>query len=171
MPIPPKLTSTKKDIEMITYGYTGFELCRFREIRNGMNYVKPHGGLWSSPVESNWGWKDWCKAEEFNLPYLQSHFKFKYYGNILTIDSLDDLKVILYHQHDGKDKIDFEFLMEKRVGAIHLTERGQHATHLSTPGLYGWDCESVLVMNPNYIIQTSSYLKDGTLPPVRREKE
>lgn len=44
--------------------------------------------------------------------------------------------------------LDFE-LLAKNYDAIWLTENGQSETHLYYPiNLYGWDCETVLIMNP-----------------------
>ena len=33
-------------------------------IKNEM-WIKPLGGLWCSPIGSEWGWKDWCKENNF----------------------------------------------------------------------------------------------------------
>ena len=42
----------------------------------------------------------------------------------------------------------------KTWDAIFLTEKGQRETRFTHPkNLYGWDCESVLILNSN-IIQT-----------------
>jgi len=38
-----------------------------------------------------------------------------------------------------------------RYDAIHLTDRGQWATRMTHPkNLYGWDCESVLILNKTF---------------------
>ena len=47
---------------------------------------------------------------------------------------------------------DYEAMITDGVDAIYLTERGQRETSYSVPAnLYGYDCESVLVMNPDCI--------------------
>jgi len=46
-----------------------------------------------------------------------------------------------------KEYPNFE-LLATMCDAIWLTEKGQNETHLSYPiSLYGWDCESVLIIN------------------------
>ena len=75
---------------------------------------------------------------------------------MLVIDSVDDwdarpwfspmpeLHSILY--------VDFERMLVDGVDAIFLTEHGQWETRWSNPRhLYGWDVESLLVMNPDIV--------------------
>ena len=47
--------------------------------------------------------------------------------------------------------IDFEKMLSDGIDAIYLTEKGEQETRFESPGLYGWDCECVLVMNPDCI--------------------
>ena len=51
--------------------------------------------------------------------------------------------------------LNFEELARSGIDAIFLTEEGEHATRFSEPGLYGWDCESILVMNPHCVKEYS----------------
>ena len=53
---------------------------------------KPHGqsGIWGSPVESEFGWREFCLRE--NYGDLNTSFKFDIMGNVLKIDSKNDLK-------------------------------------------------------------------------------
>ena len=37
----------------IHYGCTSFDKLKFQEIK---------GGLWASPIDAEYGWKDWCEA-------------------------------------------------------------------------------------------------------------
>lgn len=47
---------------------------------------------------------------------------------------------------------DFEAMIRSGIDAIWLTPKGERETRFSHPkNLYGWDCESVLIMNPNGI--------------------
>ena len=138
------------ELELITYGCGAFDLKKFQPIKS-TQWVKPYGGLWASPVNSNYGWKNWCLENSFGS--LDSHFIFNYVGNILIIDSHDDLNELPYMNINGLDLEcpNFEKLATM-YDAILLTEIGQQKTRLSIPRhLYGWDCESVLIMNPNGI--------------------
>lgn len=45
------------------------------------------------------------------------------------------------------------------IECIHLTESGQWNTRLTRPlNLYGWDCESILILNESCI--SNYYLKN-----------
>ena len=75
-------------LSLITYGL-GNEIKPelIKPIKN--SWVKPKGGLWASPINSAYGWKEWCEAEEFGN--LSSSFSFEFEGNVLVIDSLHDM--------------------------------------------------------------------------------
>jgi hypothetical protein len=132
------------------------------------NWVKPKGGLWTSPVDSVWGWKDWCEMENFRKCDEDNSFKlqFKMSAKILVIDGLNDLvklpkqDVVITYKYQ-KQYLDFE-LLSKEYDAIWLTETGQNETHMSHPmDLYGWDCESVLIMNPYCVTECGGVLNSN----------
>ena len=152
------------DLELIHYGASEYKPDLYVEVKN-QGWVKPSGGLWTSPVKSNWGWKDWCLAENFRICDGSNSFRlrFKETSKILVIDSLRDLEMLpksklAYSKRFSKEYPDFEVLT-KECDAIWLTERGQRETHLSHPlSLYGWDCESVLILNPDCCYEVTSTL-------------
>lgn len=141
---------------LIHYGSSHFEMSRYHPIREWsvIGWTKPLGGLWTSPVNSKFGWRQWCEANQYKDDFNE-WFKLKYNGNTIVIDSVKDLdklpwktseKILTYPR--------FEPLMEQGVDAIFLTERGQWKTRLSHPkNLYGWDCETVLILNPKSIVE------------------
>jgi hypothetical protein len=139
---------------LIHYGDKSFDPNKFKPIEN-IGFVKPRGGLWTSPIDSNWGWKDWCHAEDFRTCKIGNSFTMvlKSDSKVLKIDSLDDLKNIPFIEHfKGISYPDFEKISES-YDAIWLTENGQIETRFSSPQhLYGWDCESVLILNPESIL-------------------
>ena len=53
----------------------------------------------------------------------------------------------------GKLYPDFEKMVKMGYDAIYLTDKGQMETRFTMPDLYGWDCECVLVMNPDCVTQ------------------
>lgn|ERR1035437_4124260 len=125
-------------------------------------WSKPGGGLWTSPVDSNWGWKDWCISNEFRDCREENSFKLKFIdkAKILLIDSLDDLialpKVTFSIGDSYKEQYPDFKLLATLCDAIWLTEEGQRDTHLSHPyNLYGWDCESVFIINSKCCYQIS----------------
>ena len=116
------------------------------------SWVKPkEGGLWTSPVDSEWGWKDWNESEQFRDCDERNSFTVKLNedAKFFVIDSLEDLKNAPLIDGYSKKVMDFEYIA-KKYDAIWLTEKGQNETHLNYQiDLYGWDCETVLIINPN----------------------
>lgn len=143
--------------EFMTYGSNKFDINKFDSIKN-RDFIKPHGGLWSSPVNSSYGWKDWCESEGYKVESLSSWFKFKLNcnSNIFVIDELSDLINLMkiYRRTDQylyfENVLDFEKI-SKDYDGILLTDNGERKTRYSDPELYGWDCESLLVFNPEVI--------------------
>jgi hypothetical protein len=135
------------------------EMCKVEPIENRKHRCKPAGGLWTSPTASEYGWKWWVENEGgvlFNTEYFATHLTVR--GNIYTVDSMCDLlnmPLISNERFMGVliDQVpDFELMVARdRVDAIHLTWEGQCNTRLTQPNLYGWDCETVLVLNPEAI--------------------
>ena len=150
-------------LELVTYGKgPRWNKNLFIPIVN--RWVKPRGGLWCSPVDSNYGWKDWCRSENWGLDSLQEKFKVDYTGHTLIIDSFEDMKDMIYRKDPyGTIGIycsqcpDFESILASGIDAIYLTEKGEERTRFTTPNLYGWDCECILVMNPDSI--RDNYIK------------
>ena len=156
-----------KDTIFIHYGHNEFNKSKFQNISNDGAWIKPKGGLWGSPINSSWGWKTWCKENNFQDGDFSIYFEFKLniiYSNVLVINSYGDMLKLPWKNVKYSDKIkriDFEEI-NRWYDAIYLTENGQRETHLPKftvkdykidhfKNLYGWDCESVLVMNPNII--------------------
>ena len=150
------------DLVLVHYGSSVYKPEIFRAVKN-VGRVKPIWGLWTSPIKSNWGWKDWCLAENFRTCDDSDSFnlRFKEGSKILVIDSLQDLEKlpkykVEYTERFSKEYPDFE-LLSKECDAIWLTEKGQTETHLSHPlSLYGWDCESILILNTDCCYEVCS---------------
>lgn len=141
-----------------------FEISKFDNPKNRECFCKPFGGLWSSPENSTWGWRDWCEAENFWIDKINGssfRFQLKPGSKVYTIDSPFDLIQIPYKIKTplscfGSDLIDFE-IMAKEYDGILLTVNGQNTTRFSEyeygMSLYGWDCESLLVLRPDNVIE------------------
>lgn len=157
-------------MKLIFWGCPEYDSNLFEPIKN-IGWCKPRGGLWTSPIDSSFGWIDWCKAENFR----EEHFKpgnffvidLKENAKIYKIDTLEDLVSLQRKYPDLSRKhlnfslfkesctellheLDFEKI-SKEYDAIFLTEDGQWKTRVSYPNLYGWDCECVLVLNKEVI--------------------
>lgn len=149
-------------MEFITLGCgPKFDISKFEPIKNDPGFCKPRGGLWSSPVCSDRGWRWFCEGEDFEVDRINSSefkFRLKDGSKVYMIDSIPDLLNIPYKINSrariyGK-LIDFE-KMATEYDAIYLTSNGEWATRYSDyeygMSLYGWDCECLLVLRPENI--------------------
>lgn len=147
-----------KDKVYIHYGSDHFDKSLFCEIINRRYTNKPLGGLWSSPVESDITWKDWCEAESFRECDEKNSFKFrlKPEARVLVLESRDDLanlprvKLDLSYITMNID-IDFEALSEEYDAIMVYVHRGKDHLDSLYYELYGWDCDTLLVMNKDVI--------------------
>ena len=159
-----------KSLTIVHYGHKKYYPNKLKPIIN-INWVKPHGRLWCSPIDSEWGWKDWCVSEKFRDCDNKNSFNLKFYdwAKIIIIDSYKDLEKLplidcSFNKHFKKHYPDFE-LLSKNYDGIWLTENGQNETHFSSfkfnsgLDLYGWDCETVFIMNPKCCYQFKQYKK------------
>lgn len=142
----------------IHYGSKHFDINRFKPIKNESLFTKPIGGLWASKVYDNYGWENWCKRNGFHIDELEDYFIFtlKEDTRILKINNIKDLEPL-----PKCKKIDeFDFLnigwifldfeeIQKQYDAIFV--------NISDSDLYyalcGWDCNSLLVMNSDCILE------------------
>ena len=128
----------------------------FTKIKNADCSTKPRGSLWASGTDVEYGWKDWCNAEEFRECKEENSFTFSLSpnANILYITSVNDLNGL----PTVEDKfglnfsswvlLDFEKL-SKEYDAIEVSISSDCDLYYK---LYGWDCDSIVVMNPDIII-------------------
>ena len=136
-------------MKVIHYGSKTFDTDKFKPVKN-KNWVKPDGGLWSSPIDSNFGWKDWNEVEEFKDCREDNSFILELRDSckILKIDSKEDFQEIEYITEEGY--LDYEKI-SKIYDAIWLTEKGENETRFlgieSSADFYGWDCETILILN------------------------
>lgn len=167
-PEPPK--EEEKDIrkvELITLGIDKLDEKLFQTPIN--EPCKPRvGGLWASRYQdtdtilySEWG--DFAFNEMGKSYDKACVYKLKENARVYTIDSLEDLVNLLdkYYFpnpiHGPKKRfIDFR-KVSKDYDVIELTEEGHWKTRLTSPGLYGWDVECVLILNFDCIDLDSQY--------------
>ena len=145
-----------------TYGLGKYDRGKFKAIQNDriIPRNKPLGGLWASPVGSKDDWREFNRSEAYRVYDDDDYFEFKFKPNarILRIRTSADIKS-LPMQWDNrtmtnidpryKDTIwaypDFEEII-KNYDAIEYFCNKETYEPLS-----GWDCDSVLVLNPDVI--------------------
>lgn len=120
---------------------------------------KPTGDgiLWGSPKGSAYGWVEWCLAEEYGDPQKWSQWwvHLDPTARLFTIDSFSDL-FVLHRRYPSPDRLRLLAMDWPGIAcdydAVWLTEEGQWRTRMTgSLSLYGWDCESVVVLNHDVI--------------------
>lgn len=150
----------QKATRYIHYGSEHFYSSLFVPIRNRpFPYVKPDpsSGMWGSPVDSDHGWKEWCIDNDFHLEEFSESFIFelKPGSKILRITNDEELHQLVadsffneaYKSMYDFYCLDFEDLLEQGYDAVEV--------HVTTYDIYfkfyGWDCDSILILNPNCV--------------------
>lgn len=138
----------------IHYGHTSFNKDLFTKITNEVPMSKPKGGLWASDINAKYGWKDWCKSENFAECNKENSFTLTLSdsANVLYIKSVKDLENLPKAQNKfgftSWIVLDFEKLAES-YDAIEVNISSDYNLYYK---LYGWDCDSILIMNPAVVI-------------------
>ena len=155
-----------KKIECVSYGLGNkFIKPKFKKISNRHMFNKPNGGLWSSPVNCEYSWRDWSNENDWGD--LSTSFEFIFNGKVLIIDCLRDLNNLpiqeleCHQRRSQRDhgaeyprNLDFKKI-NKSYDGIWLTSKGERETRFEgLVDLYGWDCETLLVMNQKVIRPT-----------------
>ena len=148
----------------IHYGSNNFDLQKFNPISNQETlWNKPSGGFWASPIDAKLGWRNWCQQERYELNNLNAHFNFLITPNarvhhLYTSKDLEHLPKQSGHyiSYGNFFYPDFEKMMEDGWDAIELHLSSSDRNWDYEDGLYwrlyGWDCDSILIMNPNIIL-------------------
>lgn len=146
----------KKKIKYIHYGHKKFDIKKFDKIKNRSLGVKPLGGFWGSRIDSDIGWLQWCIGNEFCMEKLKTSFTFilKKNAKVLTIDNYNQLKGLPLNIDSHLNitlswiTLDFEKLAEEYDAIEVLLSKDRNKLYF---GLYGWDCDSIIVMNPKIV--------------------
>lgn len=144
-------------VEYIHYGHKGFSKELFQPIKNREMFSKPTGGFWASRVNALYGWKDWCRDNDFGDCREGNCFRFSISknANILTINSVDDLKGLPKAKQPvpvesslWDNCLDFEQLLLNGIDAVEVNISSGRQLYMA---MYGWDCDSILIMNPDIV--------------------
>ncbi len=142
-------------MQYIHYGDDNFDIDKFIPISNRPEATKPFGGFWGSRKDTDFGWKEWCTEIDLKSKDLTKKLQFSLSENakILVIDNIKCLDKLPQNEDNHiVNKIfvtlDFEKLSKQYDAIEVLISEDERLYEL----LYGWDCDSILVMNPNVII-------------------
>lgn len=150
-----------KNTVFVAYGTDKYDINKFTnvDVNNifSLTRNKPSGGLWASPIDSEFGWGQFCNSEGFRLKTLANHFIFKVApnANIYVINDINDLKTISTRKnYFGILSIDFNYLLKNNFDGIFVTHQAASTLRqvADIDGLDSWDVESICVFNPKIII-------------------
>lgn len=144
--------------QYIHYGSKNFEPGGIGKVVNIPYFTKPGGGMWASPIDAEYGWKEWNKDQDFRECDSDNAFTFtvKPDASIVTIKSIEDIECL--PKSDARKRIsnyemvriDFESMRyDLGVDAIELVLSNDRRLYWA---MYGWDCDSILVMNPDIVV-------------------
>lgn len=136
-----------KDTIYIHYGSSFFDISRFENVQNCAILSKPiNGGLWASPEGAKEGW------QKINSIRPQDRFCFRF-------KLADSARKLLLNNTDVVDKLPQITSSSKNYPVIldfeKLSEEYDVICYKYSSEMDGilpcWDCDCVLVMNPNII--------------------
>ena len=142
----------------IHYGSKQFDKNKFKPIENMPNFSKPRGGFWASDVNAEFGWKEWNDNENFRECNVENSFKFTLNPNARIYEINSRYEAENMPQQGGQinrhyDILgcypDFEKIVAMGYDAVEVTlSRDWGLYH----ALYGWDCDSILILNKDIVI-------------------
>ena len=115
----------------------------------GLN--KPIGGVWASSYTPNKEyvseWHNFLVNEMDKNPSFGTVFKLKKDAKVYQIHTLEDLIKLPFKKSTWREELDFNKIKTLYDG-IYLSSEGQWNTRLTQPyNLYGWDVETLLILN------------------------
>ena len=132
---------------------------------------KPYRAWWGSPIDAEYGWKEWCENEDW-FPNRKSITLEEYFNSdnsiiwtleegtkILEINTIEDLDSFFekgyIKEYDSFDfKWNFYKVLEDGYSAIQLNDGyiGHYFKSRLELLMNSWDCESICVLDPSKII-------------------
>ncbi len=142
-------------MKYIHYGDDKFDINKFNKVLNRPESTKPFGGFWGSRKNAVFGWKEWCTEIDLKSKDLTKKLQFSLLENakILVIDNIKCLDNLPQNEDNHIVNklfvtLDFEKLSKQYDAIEVLISEDERLYEL----LYGWDCDSILVINHNIII-------------------
>lgn len=145
--------------EYIHYGATSFNPSMWCDITN--DWVKPKGGLWASPIDGAFTWKDWNEYEKFRECNDERSFKFtiKFGYRVLYLETFEDF-LDLNAKYIARGNVteindpcslvwihlDFEKLKADGICAVEIKHNG-----ITNNAFHCWDCDSIVVLDKDAI--------------------
>lgn len=145
-------------MDYIHYGHDSFDpvylLSTMNPVYKYRRRDKPHG-LWASPVDCKWGWKDWCESEDYSTGPLDKSFTFELKTcRVLHVRKPKDIEPYVERVSEGylfdHCKLNLaKIYNEYDAMELHLSENWRLR---DIEVFYGWDVDSIVVWNPDVVV-------------------
>jgi len=152
----------------VHYGASAFDRDLFSPVENLPGLCKPLGGFWLSSPEYEFSWKDWCEEWEFSDKLeIAAEFELLPTANIFRVTSYEQIKdlprktltingalwPLKFREENDEEpnaiSLDFEYLARIYDGMEVLISSDERLYW----ALNTWDCDSLLVFNPDILIK------------------
>lgn len=149
------------DVKYVHYGSKVYDPEKFKPICNRESGAlpKPRGGLWACRPDAEYGWKEWCENNDFREYKEDDFFMFtinsdkvcvirsaeeghelaKHYGKLVCINGIT---------YDCMETIDWDEVKHD-YDALEIVISDDSDLYYD---FYGWDCDSIVVFNPDVIV-------------------
>lgn len=166
-----------KDMIFVSYLKGEYDQKSFKPIQYGGTAAtlnKCHNGLWACPLESTYGWKQWCEKEDFPLANDLFTFKLKDNAKIYVIDNYEDLeRISTLKDRFGMRYINFKELLDNNYDGIYASENAvkslRYISNSNIQDLSSWDVESLCVFNPSVVIPLSQEKVEELPKPKKKD--
>jgi len=154
-------------VRLIHFGNLNGGHIKGAEVFTRSKLWKPEGRnlLWTSPVNSEYGWEDWCLEESPNWISGKQRWMLNLdsAARVYVIDGHDDLCRLVDECgviESSSQLLDTVFVdkypdwpnIARHYDAVWLTLKGETETRFTLPlTLYGWDCETVCVFRADKV--------------------
>lgn len=160
------IVESNKDIKYVTYLREGVSFDTDKiviDLNNEHNgfLFKPDRGFWGSPVDAEYGWKEWCENEEFgNYDFNNPVYWTLTSGKILQVnwDEVENkeisnltkyIKPMMIGDYCPYTILDWNKMLEDGIVAVQLMDGciGHCFKNRLEEQFNGWDCESIVVLD------------------------
>ncbi len=167
--------------QYITYGFVIEDIKDIKTDLTTIGNMKPKSALWGSPVDAEFGWREWCEAENY-IPgkrhmsfdeYFKTYFTWTLKDNskIYTISNLHHIRKladagIIHRSGKFLDLIvDYKMAYDMGYSAIELCDSTLGHRFFNPLELLfnSWDCESIVVLDPSKGILLESQYGKGVV--------
>ena len=144
----------------IHYGADHFDENVFREkIQHPNEFLSMYkpAGLWGSPVDSEYGWKDFVLSEDFNVASLEKHFTFrlKKSAKVLHFYRFVDAMPYLYYNGEFRSHcLDLAKIYRSYDAVeLHITNDYARFKDVTLCMVFNmWDVDSICVWNKDILV-------------------